>query len=170
MKHHTVLCRISTSAISFCNIAVLWGFGLICGRICASGTPERAYSAPGISPLDYLSFFGLVFWQLLPILVVFVASTRGLDIVLSIVIFLRSFCAGISAATVALIYHSAGWLVYRTLFFSDTAASVVFLWLCLKLSAGRTKPSRLHCFCVCIAVFVICIFDFVLISSFANLF
>ena len=170
MKHHTVLRCISPAVVSSCNIAVLWGFGLVCGRICWQNAAWNQYSGVAANALDPGSMFCLFLWQLLPFLIAFVTAGRRAYFLLYIAVFIRSFCTGFSASIIAGMYHSAGWLVYRTLFFGDSAVSVLFLWLSLKLSSSRTRPISLLVHCVWIAVLTICMIDLFLVSNFVTLF
>ena len=169
MKYRSVLQRISPSFFPACNIAILWSIGLACGRICGQKILLMHSYHITVSALNIGTLFYLVLWQILPVAVIWFVTSRAARGVLPLIVLLRSCCTGVSATVITKLYSSAGWLVYRILFFSDVLVSLLLLWLIFKLSLSRRTPANSLFYGISVAVVFICVLDFALISKFCIL-
>lgn len=157
--------RFHTVAFASCNIAVLWILGVLCGWFCLRNISFSVSLTIQESPMRCRNFLYLVLCQTAPILLIAIADHSRSGYIAAIIIALKGCGAGISATSITMLYGSAGWLVYRILFFSDTFSSVVLLYLCHRNAISAEKISS-GVYCIWSVIITgVCFADYLLVSN-----
>ena len=144
MQLNALLNRRFAGLTASSNVCLLWLLGLLNGRFVGDYIHS---SVPPSFTVDSMGIRGLVcllFWQLLPALINKCTEKKKYRWFLFIVIFLRATGCGVSSYLVSIYYGSAGWLVYRILFFSNSLISALFLWFWIKLAYLDKPLSKLN--------------------------
>lgn len=170
MKAPAFLHCFSASTMNSCNIIVSWLVGYISGTFSSQHIQPEFFSSISFSGFSFRAFLCLLMLQTIPVLVIWISAKVGLHCIVLLTVFLRSFGCGVSAAVIFILYRSAGWLVYRILFFSDTFTSLVFLWLSLKQSNLKSPLSNWIYVFASMLIVSVCLLDLLLFSKFSVLF
>ena len=163
---HSCRKRFRKNITAILAVCVLWGLGLVLGRYMAgiSGVPPILVMrlAAGTSPSLILQLLG----QLTPLLLTFGAASCRCYRAMDLLVVWESFAFGYSTFLCFQAFRSAGWLVYRILFFAECISVMVLLYAWLNIAKNRNylTGKRVICFsCIlCLAV----LFDYFVFAKF----
>lgn len=160
----TVQFRKALNAV-FC-VGMLWTSGLLIGRYIAS--------TAGYEPKFMLRFSATVtpvvavqlICQVLPLVLTYFAARLSHSAALNAIILFHGLCFGYVAYLGVLTFRTAGWLVYRMLFFSERINGLIRLWVWVNISINRQFLS-LRKLCVLLgAMCLVTLFDYYVCSRF----
>lgn len=167
MKYIRYICRTQfRKAVyaAFC-VGVSWASGLIVGRHIASVAGYESQFMMRISAMTTPIFAVQLVCQLLPLVLTYFAA-RLAPAALYVVILFHGFFFGYAAYLSILVFRSAGWLVYRILFFSARFNGLMLLWLWVNVGINRQFLSLRKLYVLLCATCIVTLFDYFVCSGF----
>lgn len=156
-----------SSCCSFrvCFLAFLWICCLLVGMYVASNDPN-ILSLMRVAPKCNVSIVGLTVVLFLPFLISIIGFIYQKLVVIYILSAIKAFASGYLMYGVVFCYASAGWLMRFLLFFSDSAVTVLFLWLLFRHIDERKATLWVDCAVCIFTAAVIGMTDYLLVAPF----
>lgn len=141
-------------------ICILWSAGLLVGRCVIGEDDGVAVAILRASALLKPNLPLQICGQLFPLLLTSVsASFFGARAVYPVA-FLDAVFIGLAARLSLQAFGSAGWLVYRILYFSDSTGVLVLLWIWFRTAKDRNYLSSRRLLMFSSVLIVIALFDY----------
>ena len=168
MKYIRYICgaqfRKAMSAVLY--VCILWVFALLFGRFMASVAGAESQFMMRICAMTTPIFAVQLVCQLLPLTLTYFATRSTHTAPLYAIILIHGFCFGYGAYLCILAFRTAGWLVYRILFFSQSVNGVVLLWTWANIKINRTFLSLRMLYFLSGVMCLVTLFDFFVCSGF----
>ena len=168
MKYIRYICRTQfRKAISavLC-VCILWASGLLFGRFIASAAGSEPQFVMRISAMTTPIFAVQLICQILPLVLTYFAARSSRAVALYAIILFHGFCFGYAAYLSILAFRTAGWLVYRILFFSERVNGFMLLWAWANVSINRRFLSFRKLYVLSGLMCLVTLFDYFVCSGF----
>lgn len=158
--------RVRRDATTVIQVCCFWVIGLAFGRylVDRSGVSSASIMqlAATTQPVILLQLFG----QLLPLLITYAGVFFLGKIVVHPVVICHACVLGYTSFLCRRGFNSAGWLVYRILFFSDCISAIILLWIWLNVLKDHHYLTVRRFLCYSGILTLVVLFDYFVCSKF----
>lgn len=152
-------------ALSISALLLIWIVGFSSGIAIASRS--SAYLLKLTFSFERVSFVGLVFASILPLIISALAVKLSAPLFLLIVAFTKALLFGFAVFVLHNFYGNAFWLSRWLYMFSDSLMTVFLLWFWLRSITGKSSHFDKDLIICLISAAVLVLVDYFIVSPFA---
>jgi len=147
-------------------LAVFWLGGLFFGTVISLTLEQRLQSYFHAALNSHSLFLGLLFAQLLPVVISFIVAFTSKPLFLTCIAFLKSCFFSCISLSLLNSFGSSGWMICCLLMFSDLLVMPILWWIWLNILTENHSFVFHKIFAAIVMVFVICFCDYTFVAPF----
>ena len=161
--------RLHKNAAAIIKVCILWGIGLLFGRYCAISPTNSSVFLLRTAAVSQSALLLNIANLLIIVTITFVIAQKFNGRLIESVIAGKAICTGFSIALCKEAFFSAGWLVYRILFFTQSVSTVILLFLWINV-AGNSRYLTSRRYFLYLGIFcTIALIDYFLCGDFLRM-
>lgn len=146
-------------------LALFWCIGLLAGYAVATKTSYSVLMR--MFSLDRVSFVGLVFTAIIPLVISTAAFRLSLPLLILPIAFMKAFLFSFCASALTLVYADAGWLARWLYIFSDSFIVIFLLWFWVRNITGINESLQKDFAITLFASSLLICIDYFIVSPFS---